>query len=73
MKLKLAYLCLNQVEVDPEFYCHEVFERAPAGRCPSCGSEAIVPVGSLLWTISSHRPATLVALARKTQGRADPL
>lgn len=46
MKLKLAYLCLNLLE--DEVYCHELFERAPAGCCPACGSEAIMPVASLL-------------------------
>ena len=51
MKLRMAFLCLNLLE--EETYCHEVFERAPTGRCPVCGSEAIMPIGSLL-TRANH-------------------
>lgn len=39
MKLMTAYVC---------FACREVFDRAPEGRCPACGSENIQALGWVL-------------------------
>lgn len=39
MKLTYCYLCQD---------CQEIFERAPGGRCLSCGSEAIASLSRLL-------------------------
>jgi len=39
MKRAKSYVCAN---------CDELFERAPRGVCPVCGSQAIYPLGR--WT-----------------------
>jgi DNA-directed RNA polymerase subunit RPC12/RpoP len=39
MKRAKSYVCAN---------CDELFERAPKGVCPVCGSQAIYPLGR--WT-----------------------
>jgi hypothetical protein len=38
MKLFKAYVC---------FSCKEVFDGAPYGKCPECGSENVYPLGWL--------------------------
>ena len=39
MKLRTAYLCIA---------CEEIQDRAPRGRCESCGSETVYPLARAL-------------------------
>ena len=47
MKLKWTYLCLGQVD-DTGGRCNEIFELAPLGVCPVCGSEDVFPLHRLV-------------------------